>query len=334
MNKLKTLPRVLFFIGSAILFIVLSQPIWRIELYAPQYPEGLVLKIHADKLAGDVDIVNGLNHYIGMRTLHAEDFVEFKVLPYIIVFFGSLGLLFAFINNRKLLYTWLVLFALFAILAMIDFWRWEYEYGHNLDPMAAIQIPGMAYQPPLIGFKQLLNFGAYSVPDIGGWILISSGVLALVASIMEWRGVKKLKSSMAGLALVSMLSLSACNPSPKPLQMGKDLCEHCKMTLTDARFGGEIITKKGKVFVFDDVVCLKAYKQNSIKDSNDIKEIVFINFLNKDQFISADEAFFLKSEALKSPMGSNIAAFENTKQIEKVSADFAGESLLWGDIDK
>lgn len=334
MNKLKTLPRALFFIGSAILFLVLSQPIWRIELDAPQYPEGLVLQIHADKLAGDVDVVNGLNHYIGMRTLHAEDFVEFKVLPFIFIFFGALGLIFAFINNRKLLYTWVVLFAIFAVLAMVDFWRWEYDYGHNLDPKAAIQIPGMSYQPPLIGFKQLLNFGAYSVPDIGGWIMITSGILALVASIIEWRGVKKLKSGMAVLLTFSLFSLNACNVGPKPLQMGKDLCQHCKMTLTDARFGAEIITKKGKVFIFDDVVCLKAYKQNNIKDPNDIKEIVFINFLNKNQFISSDKAFFLKSDALRSPMGSNLAAFENIQQIEKVTVDFEGESLLWNDIDQ
>jgi len=50
------------------------------------------------------------------------------------------------------------LFVLFGIIAMVDFWRWEYDYGHDLDPNAAIIVPGMAYQPPLIGFKQLLNF--------------------------------------------------------------------------------------------------------------------------------------------------------------------------------
>ena len=60
---------------------------------------------------------------------------------------------------------------------MYDFWRWEYNYGHNLNPDAAIIVPGMAYQPPLIGFKQLLNFGAYSMPDIGGWIFVSAGAL-------------------------------------------------------------------------------------------------------------------------------------------------------------
>ena len=50
---------------------------WRIELEAPQYPEGLVLQLHANKIGGDVDIINGLNHYIGMATLHTENFFEF-----------------------------------------------------------------------------------------------------------------------------------------------------------------------------------------------------------------------------------------------------------------
>lgn len=187
MNKISPLSRVLFFAGSALLFLVIFLPIWRIELDAPQYPEGLVLTIHANKLGGDVDVVNGLNHYIGMATLHAEEFVEFTVLPYILGGFSILGLLFAFLNRKRWLYLWFSLFVLFAVLAMADFWRWEYEYGHNLDPTAPIQVPDMTYQPPLIGFKQLLNFGAYSIPDTGGWIMVASGLLVLTAVIMTVR---------------------------------------------------------------------------------------------------------------------------------------------------
>ena len=58
---------------------------WRIELNAPQYPEGLIMLIYPNKLGGNVDIINGLNHYIGMKTLHTEDFIEFTLLPVIII---------------------------------------------------------------------------------------------------------------------------------------------------------------------------------------------------------------------------------------------------------
>ncbi len=105
-----------------------------------------------------------------MKTLHAEEFIEFTVLPYIIGFFGLWTILTAFLKSKRAVVILLVCFALFGALAMYDFWRWEYEYGHNLDPTAAIIVPGMAYQPPLIGFKQFLNFGAYSIPDIGGMV--------------------------------------------------------------------------------------------------------------------------------------------------------------------
>ena len=193
-KKITPLSRGLLIVAAILLAISIFVPLWYIDLDAPQYPEGLRLLIYPDKLAGDVEIINGLNHYIGMQTLHAENFVEFKVLPYIIAFFALLTLIVAFVGNRKFLYLLLTLFIIFGIVAMYDFWKWEYDYGHNLDPTAAIKVPGMAYQPPLIGFKQLLNFGAYSFPDIGGWLFIGAGALMLAAVVIEWRRTKKAKA--------------------------------------------------------------------------------------------------------------------------------------------
>ena len=164
-------------ICAVALAIVIVVPLWRIELDAPQYPEGLSLLIYPNKLGGNVDIVNGLNHYIGMKTLHASDFIEFTILPYIIGFFSLLALLVAIVGKPKPLQLFFILFVSFGIIGMVDFWRWEYNYGHDLNPEAAIVVPGMSYQPPLIGFKQLLNFGAYSVPDTGGWIFIIVGLI-------------------------------------------------------------------------------------------------------------------------------------------------------------
>ena len=112
-----------------------------------------------------------------MQTLHAENFIEFTILKYILGFFALLILAAAFIGRKKLVYTVFVTFTLFSILSMVDFYRWNYNYGHNLDPNAAIIVPGMSYQPPLIGYKQLLNFGAYSMPATGGMLFITTGCL-------------------------------------------------------------------------------------------------------------------------------------------------------------
>ncbi len=52
-------------------------------------------------------------------------------------------------------------FFVLAAVGLYDFYMWEYDYGHNLNPHAAIKIPGMAYQPPLIGSKMLLTLMRY-----------------------------------------------------------------------------------------------------------------------------------------------------------------------------
>ena len=185
-NNLSTLQKALIFLSGILLIAVLFVPLWQIQLAAPQYPEGLVLKMYPHKIAGNVDIINGLNHYIGMKTLHTKDFIEFTVLPYIVGFFALLCFIVFFLKKQKWLAALFTLFVIFGIIAMIDFWRWEYAYGHDLNPEAPLQVPGMAYQPPLIGYKQLLNFGAYSVPDIGGWLFIAVGLLLLIALLIPW----------------------------------------------------------------------------------------------------------------------------------------------------
>jgi copper chaperone NosL len=77
--------------------------------------------------------------------------------------------------------------ALGAVAGLVDFYRWGYAYGHELDEHAAIKVPGMSYQPPVIGTKQLLNFHAASWPDVGGWIAVLCLAVGLTVAIVEWR---------------------------------------------------------------------------------------------------------------------------------------------------
>jgi copper chaperone NosL len=87
-----------------------------------------------------------------------------------------------------LLYGWAAGFVAIAVIGLIDFWKWEYDYGHHLDgEHAIIKIPGMTYQPPLIGAKQLLNFRATSWPSVGGLLAGVAMALAVVAVILAWR---------------------------------------------------------------------------------------------------------------------------------------------------
>ncbi|MFA5244212.1 MAG: nitrous oxide reductase accessory protein NosL [Pedobacter sp.] len=336
-NKVPNLTRIILLVCGLALIIVLFTPIWRIDLSAPQYPEGLFLLIYADKLAGNVDIINGLNHYIGMKTLHTDDFIEFKALPIIIPVFAGLFVLVAAVASRLMMRILLFLFVTFGILAMVDFWKWEYDYGHNLDPNAAIIVPGMAYQPPLIGFKQLLNFGAYSFPDIGGWIFISVGVALLAVVVLDWKKVKKNNQGAAiKLLIFGLISigLSSCSTEPEPIRIGKDNCQFCKMTISDKRFGAEIVTKKSKIFKFDDQHCLISYMKADGFDSENVAGVYFTDFNEPHSLIPVEKAHFLQSPDLNSPMNGDIAAFSHEDSLGKALPRYYGNRITWEEMLK
>ena len=166
-------------------------PLWHIALKAPQYPEGLGLYIWASKITGELRSINGLNHYIGMKQIHPEAIPELRLMPPIVTGLVVLGLMAAAWGRRAGLYAWTTLLLIGSLVGLADFWRWGYDYGHDLDPEAAIRIPGMSYQPPLIGPKQLLNFQATSWPALGGWVAIGAVMLALTLSVVEWRRARR-----------------------------------------------------------------------------------------------------------------------------------------------
>lgn len=335
-KNIRTISKGLLLIAGILLVVSLFNPIWRIELDAPQYPEGLALTIHANKLGGEVDIINGLNHYIGMKTLHANEFIEFTVLPYIISFYALACLLVIFINKKKALYFLFGAFVLFGIVAMIDFWRWEYDYGHNLDPNAAIIVPGMAYQPPLIGFKQLLNFGAYSIPDIGGWLFIVSGLLMAAAVILEFMKTKKMmKQNMMAVVLpIILFSFFSCGQKdPDPIKLNSDNCDNCGMTISNPKFAAVLFTTKGRTYKFDDISCLLDYK-NDNKEKAIGAGLYVSNFLNDNKLLPVEIAVYIKGDNVKSPMGGNIAAFNDRESANTYAVDLSAEFTDWNAINK
>lgn len=184
---MKNSTKILVLVAALSLIAVYFVPVWDISLQAPQYPEGLGMKIWLNKITGDLRTINGLNHYIGMKTIEPDSIQELKIMPYILAFLILFGLAVWYFNKKSLLLAWFVLLILAGAAGGVDFWLWEYDYGHNLDPKAAIKVPGMNYQPPLIGSKQLLNFNASSYPDIGGMIIILTGLLAAALLFYEYK---------------------------------------------------------------------------------------------------------------------------------------------------
>jgi copper chaperone NosL len=334
MNKLTKIQRILIAIASLSLIATYFVPIWRIDLFAPQYPEGLTMKIWLNDIKGEIDIINGLNHYIGMRKINVDMFPEFAFLGYVVAFYIVLGLIIAIIGKRKILF-WYIVFTLFGgLFAMYDYYRWGYEYGHNLDPTAPIKIPGLSYQPPIIGHKRLLNFDAYSFPDIGGWVVIGAASIMFLVWFYDWyKTNKKRKSLSAALATsIVLFTLSSCNAKPEPLKIGTDICYLCKMGITDTKFGGEIITDKSKIYKFDDLGCMIRFMKGSELDKKNIASTWAMNFEKPNEFIEVNKAVFAASPLTRSPMGFNLSAFSHQDGAAKVVVGTSGKIFTWKEL--
>jgi hypothetical protein len=186
------LPRILLVIAALLLAPTYLFPLWNLTMFAPQYPEGLRLDIYSYQLTGgnegqDVKEINLLNHYIGMRDLQAEDFTEFKWMPFVI---GALGLLFLRAAVHGQLAQTLDVLVLCLYFSLFSLWSFAYKlyrYGNDLAPTAAVRVD--PFMPPLFGHERLANFDVYSYPAFGSYALAAAiGVLAVAFFLAWWRG--------------------------------------------------------------------------------------------------------------------------------------------------
>lgn len=183
---MKNLPRILMFLAAISLLALFVFPMWKIVLYAPQYPDGVEMHIWINKIGGTspgtLQNVNILNHYVGMKPIEPDSIPELQYFQYVIMGMVALGLVMAGLNKRIGFLSWTILLAVICILGMYDFYLWEYDYGHNLSETAPIKIPGASFQPPLFGKKDILNFVAVSLPHIAGYFV----GLAMALGFSAW----------------------------------------------------------------------------------------------------------------------------------------------------
>lgn len=139
----------------------------------------------------------------------------------------------------------------------------------------------------------------------------------------------KRKKFVAALIVFLIFGIASCNSGPQPIKLGTDACSFCKMSIADNRFGAEIITKKGKVYKFDDMHCVLGFMKANTINNNDIKETYLVNFDEPHNFIPAQKAFLLKSDALHSPMGGNVASFDNETKLKEAGQKIKGETITW-----
>jgi hypothetical protein len=183
-------PRALLALAAILLVVAVFLPLWNLTMFAPQYSHGLRLDIFSYTLAGgnaghDIKEINLLNHYIGMHALSAEDFTEFKWMPFA---FGVLALVFLraiVLGTVKELTDSVMLFVYFGAFSLWSFGYKLYRYGHDLSPDAPVKVA--PFSPPMFGYQKIANFEVYSYPKPGTYVLLAVTVALAAAVWLAWR---------------------------------------------------------------------------------------------------------------------------------------------------
>jgi copper chaperone NosL len=190
--------RLIMILGSVLILGLFLFPLWNITLEAPQYPIPLGMDIYindfSDTHPHDIKNINLMNHYVGMKYI-PESIPEFKVFPAVILVMSILGILIGLKGNKKWFIGWGVVMLIWAIAGIYDFYLWEHDYGHDLDPKAIMKFTNpdgsvMGFQPPLFGSKNILNFTAHSYPQLGAYFL-GTGMLFSLVAVWFWNKEEK-----------------------------------------------------------------------------------------------------------------------------------------------
>lgn len=343
-------------LAALLLILTLLVPVWSIRLTAPQYPDGMGMYIHMHGIVGhdinDIQNINILNHYIGMREITQHAIPDFKYIPYIAVVLSIIGFGSAALGRRWMMTSWLILFILLGIVGMVDFYRWTIEYGHNLDPTAPIKVPGMTYTPPMLGVKTLLNITAKAYPHVGGYLLFAAIGLSGWAVVGSYRNpeahsrkaMKTTSASVVAIIMVFMVAGFGCNKQDYEVPKGSlvDYDQHmvygesedpyCGSLVEKTRWGGEIHLSNGDRLQFKSTECLVAWLLT--ENPTDVSRIFVVDFPGTTGLIEATSATYLHTPNLKSPSGIGLMAISTERMQFNLQSVYSGQLIDWEEVQE
>ncbi|WP_299990409.1 nitrous oxide reductase accessory protein NosL [uncultured Pontibacter sp.] len=138
------------------------------------------------------------------------------------------------------------------------------------------------------------------------------------------------KTTLYTLSLLLLLiGAAGCSVEPKPVPYGEANCVHCQMTVSDNRYGAELVNDKGKAFFFDSAECLAAYALEQPELSDAAAYLLVTDFTNPDNLVEVDKAHFLQSRELPSPMGMYLTAVADEATASRLQQEYGGRLLNW-----
>jgi copper chaperone NosL len=139
-------------------------------------------------------------------------------------------------------------------------------------------------------------------------------------------------TTRARVLLLTLLALvlSACAAGPQAAHWGVEECAHCRMVIGDERFAGQVVDRRGKAYKFDALECMAAYLNESGIAEADVHSTWIAS--GRDGWIRVEDAAFLHSDALRSPMGGGYSGYASIDAARAVQEQVGGEILTWQEV--
>ena len=114
---------------------------------------------------------------------------------------------------------------------------------------------------------------------------------------------------------IILLILASCDSDkvikPVDIHYGQDICERCKMIISEERFSSQMILKNGEVYNFDDIGGMITYvSENKI---NPETAVIYVKDFNTKKWLTSDEAVFISLENINSPMNFGLIAVSDNE---------------------
>ncbi len=134
------------------------------------------------------------------------------------------------------------------------------------------------------------------------------------------------------MSIFVLFTFAGCQVQPDPIEFGKEECSFCKMTIVDRQHAAQLVTNKGKQYKFDAIECML----NSLNEKQNSKgnQIYLVSDYGKGTMTKAEDATYLISQGIKSPMGAFLSAFSSKTDAITTKDQQGGEIYTWEEIMK
>jgi copper chaperone NosL len=138
-----------------------------------------------------------------------------------------------------------------------------------------------------------------------------------------------LKARLAALSLLLLIGCATSRVEPVPLAP-EDMCDYCRMIISEKRYAAEFINSEGQAFKFDDIGCMA----NFIRSKGNTTKVVarFVMDFDSRQWIKADDAYYVRSPELTTPMNGGIIAFVDQSKAQEAVGKYHGTQLRSKDV--